>query len=114
MVKSEKEKPEVFEAIGSQARRQILDLLRDGEQPVKEIAGHFEMSRPAISQHLRVLLTVGLVSEQKRGREHHYRLVPEKLEPIREWIANYEKFWDANFIRLKNHLNNRSKNEKKR
>jgi DNA-binding transcriptional ArsR family regulator len=98
------QEPEIFDAISSSARRRILDLLVEGEQPVKHIAGHFEMSRPAISQHLRILLAAGLVSEQRQGREHHYRLNPEKLGPIRDWIAHYERFWDDNFMRLRTHL----------
>ena len=100
--------PEIFDAISSCARRRILDLLVEGEQPVKRIAGHFEMSRPAISQHLRILLAAGLVSEQRQGREHHYRLNPERLSPIRDWIAHYERFWDDNFNRLRTHLAKKS------
>jgi DNA-binding transcriptional ArsR family regulator len=105
--------PEVFNAISSPARRQILDLLVEGDQPVKTIAGHFEMSRPAISQHLRILLNAGMVTEKRQGREHHYRLVPESLNPVRDWIAHYEKFWDENFMRLQNLLAKRLPIEKK-
>jgi DNA-binding transcriptional ArsR family regulator len=105
---------EVFEAISSPARRRILDLLVAGDQPVKRIAGHFEISRPAISQHLRILLSAGLVSEQRQGREHYYRLVPERLGPVRDWMAHYEQFWDENFKRLRTHLEKRSRDEKKR
>ncbi len=107
-MKTAVEEPEVFNAISCPARRRILDLLVDGDQPVKHIAGHFEMSRPAISQHLRILLSVGLVSEQRRGREHHYHLVPERLDPVRNWMAHYERFWDDNFKRLQTHLAKRN------
>lgn len=96
--------PEVFNAISSPARRRILDLLVEGDQPVNRIAGHFAMSRPAISQHLHILLVAGLVSELREGRERHYRLVPEKLAPVRDWIGHYEKFWDENFNRLQARL----------
>ncbi len=96
--------PGVFNAISCPARRQILDLLVDGDQPVNKIAGHFEMSRPAISQHLRILLLAGLVAENRRGRERHYRLNAENLSPVRDWIAHYERFWDDNFKRLQAHL----------
>lgn len=95
---------EVFGAIGCPTRRRILDILAEGERPVKELAGEFAMSRPAISQHLRILLSVGLVSERRQGREHRYRLEPEKLAPVRDWLAFYEKFWDDNFQRLHRHL----------
>ena len=106
--------PEVFNAISSPARRRILDLLADGEQPVNRIAGHFEMSRPAISQHLRILLIAGLVSELRQGRERRYRLVPERLIPVRDWISQYERFWDDNFKRLQAHLAKGSHHGKKR
>ena len=54
---------------------------------VKRFRGHFQMSRPAVSQHLRVLLDAGLVTEQRHGRERRYRFVPERLGPVRDWIA---------------------------
>jgi uncharacterized protein YndB with AHSA1/START domain len=54
---------------------------------VNAIAGHFDMSRSAVSQHLRILLEAGLVTEQRYGRERRYRLVPERLGPVRDWIA---------------------------
>jgi DNA-binding transcriptional ArsR family regulator len=100
--------PEVFGAISHPARRRILDLLADGERPVNALAGHFDMSRPAVSQHLRVLLDAGLVTEQRRGRERRYRLVPERLVPVRDWIAHYERFWDDHLQRLQAHLAQRS------
>lgn len=97
----------VFEAIGSPVRRKILDLLADGERPVVDIAAEFAMSRPAISQHLGILLAAGLVAQERQGRENRYRLVPESLRPVREWIAYYERFWDERFARLKTHLDSR-------
>ncbi|HET6333311.1 MAG TPA: metalloregulator ArsR/SmtB family transcription factor [Polyangiales bacterium] len=100
--------PEVFGAISHPARRQMLDLLADGERPVNALAGHFEMSRPAVSQHLRILLDAGLVTEQRYGRERRYRLVPENLGPVRDWIAHYDRFWDDHLRRLHEHLTKRS------
>lgn len=97
-----------FGAISSPVRRQILDLLVDGERPVNGIANHFAMSRPAISQHLRILLAAGLVAEHRQGRENRYQLVPEKLGAVRNWISRYERFWDDNFARLQSHLTKRS------
>src|SRR5262245_49199777 len=89
--------PEVFGAISHPARRRMLDLLADGERPVKALAANFEMSRPAVSQHLRILLDAGLVTEQREGRERRYRLAPEQLAPVRDWLAHYERFWDDHF-----------------
>lgn len=113
MVLSLQQEPEAFGAISSAVRRQILDLLAEGERPVNGIASHFEMSRPAISQHLRILLAAGLVAEARHGRENRYRLVPERLAPVRDWISHYERFWDDSFKRLQTHLAKRADDEKK-
>lgn len=104
MMVTSKHEPDVFGAISHPARRRMLDLLAEGDRPVNVIAGHFEMSRPAVSQHLRILLDAGLVTEQRHGREHRYRLVPERLAPVRDWIAHYERFWDDRLQHLQQHL----------
>src|SRR4051794_28859123 len=100
MVASLKRRPDVFTAISHSGRRQVLDLLTGAERSVSDLAAHFEMSRPAVSQHLRVLLDAGLVTEQRHGRERRYSLVPEQLGPVRDWLANYERFWDDRLLRL--------------
>ena len=100
---------DVFTAISHPARRQMLDLLAAAERPVNEIAAHFGMSRPAVSQHLHVLLRAGLVTEQRYGRERRYSLVSDRLIPVRDWIAHYERFWDDHLQRLERHLTKRSK-----
>ncbi|WP_035604823.1 metalloregulator ArsR/SmtB family transcription factor [Haloferula sp. BvORR071] len=104
MVISPKREPDVFDAISHPARRQMIDLLADTDRSVNSITESFQMSRPAVSQHLRVLLDAGLVTEQRHGRERRYRLVPERLSPVREWIAHYERFWDDRLQRLQKHL----------
>jgi len=95
---------DVFEAISHPARRRMLDLLTEADRSVNAIAGHFEMSRPAVSQHLRVLLDSGLVTEERHGRERRYRLVPARLAAVRDWIGLYERFWDHHLDRLQAHL----------
>lgn len=104
MVMTAQREHKVFGAISHPARRRILDLLTEGDRPVNAVAGHFAMSRPAVSQHLRVLLDAGLVTEQRHGRERRYRLAPERLGPVRDWIAHYERFWDDHLQRLQEHL----------
>lgn len=94
----------VFGAISHPARRRMLDLLAQGERPVNALAAEFEMSRPAVSQHLRVLLQAGLVTEERQGRERRYRLTPDPLVVVRDWIAHYERFWDDHVERLRAHL----------
>ena len=84
---------DVFQAIAHPVRRQLLDALREGEHPVRELATLFDSSRPATSQHLRVLLDAGLVAERRAGRENLYRLTPEPLSAVGDWVAFYERFW---------------------
>ncbi len=99
----------IFGAISHPARRRMLDLLADGDRPVNALAGEFDMSRPAVSQHLRVLLDAGLVTEARHGRERRYRLAPDRLVVVRDWIAHYERFWDDHFQKLRAHLAKTSK-----
>jgi DNA-binding transcriptional ArsR family regulator len=84
---------DVFAAIAHPVRRQLLDLLSKGDQSVKELTAPFDMSRPAISQHLRILLDVGLVSEQRQGRERRYQLHAEGLAEVQRWLQTYQRFW---------------------
>jgi DNA-binding transcriptional ArsR family regulator len=98
----------VFGAISHPARRRMLDLLVDADRPVNAIAGHFKMSRPAVSQHLRILLDAGLVTERRHGRERRYHFVPQRLGPVRDWVAQYERFWDDRLQRLQKLLSRKS------
>ncbi|MEH2080235.1 MAG: metalloregulator ArsR/SmtB family transcription factor [Nostoc sp.] len=99
---------DVFVAIADPTRRALLDLLRSGEQPVKELAQPFAMSLPAISQHLQILCEAGLVQMRKAGRQRFYRLNPEPLKQISEWIADYEQFWQEKLDALGNYLEENS------
>lgn len=85
--------PDVFEAIASPSRRAILDRLREGPRPVHDLAEGFAVTRPAVSQHLRVLREADLVAMERAGREHRYRLRAEPLARVDRWLAGYERFW---------------------
>ena len=98
----------VYTAIADPTRRAILDLLRQGEQPVKQIAKPFEMSLPAISQHLGVLCDAGLVIVRKQGRQRLYRLNPEPLKQVSDWVNHYEQFWQEKLDVLGNYLEENS------
>lgn len=98
------EQPTVFAAIAHPLRRRILDLLAERERPVNELARHFGVSRPAVSQHLRILLDAGLVAEQRRGRERLYRLTPQPLAEAYDWLAHYQRFWDEHLRALSDYL----------
>ena len=77
---------DVFHAISDPTRRSLLDLIARGNQPVKTLAQEFTMTRPAISQHLRILAEAGLIVEKKVGREHHYQLQAEPLSYVHDWV----------------------------
>lgn len=96
--------PDVFGAIAHPVRRQILDLLAQGDLPVNAIAAHFGISRPAVSQHLRILLDARLVAEERHGRERRYRLMPGELATVAAWLAHYERFWDEHLRKLGDYL----------
>ena len=87
-----------LKAIAAPRRPQILTLVRDGELSAGEIAGHFDVTRPAVSQHLNVLKEAGLVSERRNGTRRLYRARPEGLAEVREFL---EEFWDERLSALK-------------
>jgi len=74
-------------ALADPTRCRILEILREGPQPVHVLAGAFDISRPAISRHLRVLKQARLISEKKIGRENRYRLHAGKLRPVQDWLV---------------------------
>ncbi|HEX2085954.1 MAG TPA: metalloregulator ArsR/SmtB family transcription factor [Solirubrobacteraceae bacterium] len=78
---------EVFEAIAQPKRREILRLLADGERSAGEVAARFDVTQPAISQHLRVLKDAGLVEERREGTRRMYRVRPEGLDDLHEFLA---------------------------
>lgn len=95
---------DVFQAIAHPIRRKVLDLLAQGEAPVNRLAAEFKVSLPAFSQQLKVLKEAGLVLEERRGRQRVYRLSPEALKEVEEWVANYKLFWVAKLGALGQHL----------
>jgi len=87
-----------LKAIAEPRRRAILSLVRDGELSAGEIASHFDVTRPAVSQHLNVLKEAGLVSERRNGTRRLYRARAEGLTELRDFL---EEFWDARLEALK-------------
>jgi DNA-binding transcriptional ArsR family regulator len=87
-----------LKAIAAPTRRQILTLVRDGELSAGEIASHFDVTRPAVSQHLNVLKEAGLVSERRNGTRRLYRARPEGLAQLKDFL---EEFWDVRLDALK-------------
>ncbi len=100
---------DVFHAIADENRRALIDFLARGEAPVGAVVQHSGMSYSGVSQHLAVLLDVGLVQRREEGRQRLYRLEPEPLRVVHEWTGLYEPFWRSKLSRLRDVLN-----EKKR
>jgi DNA-binding transcriptional ArsR family regulator len=92
---------EVFRALGDPTRRAIFERLTRGEAAVKDLTARFEVSQPAISQHLAALRRAGLVSERREGRLAYYRVEPAGLKPLVNWIEHYQAFWTDRVKRLK-------------
>jgi DNA-binding transcriptional ArsR family regulator len=95
---------DVFAALASPARREVLRLLLDGPMAAGAIAERFEMARPSLSEHLRVLREAGLVSEQRQGRNRVYRLDAAPLEEVADWLTPYERFWRSKLTNLRDLL----------
>ncbi|MEF2966815.1 metalloregulator ArsR/SmtB family transcription factor [Paenibacillus sp. M1] len=97
-------KPDVFQAVADPTRRELLGLLGDRELPLKELTGHFPMSRTAVSKHLRVLADAGLVRERRVGRETRYRLDADPLLELKRWLAYFDRFWENKLSMLKHYV----------
>jgi DNA-binding transcriptional ArsR family regulator len=94
----------IFRAIADPTRREILSLLRQGPQAVGEIAANFRTSRPAISKHLRLLKSAGLVVAHERGTANICELNAKPLATVSEWLGDYEIFWKETLRGLKKHI----------
>jgi DNA-binding transcriptional ArsR family regulator len=95
---------DVFNAVGDAHRREILDVLVTGEREVGGIALDLAISQPQVSKHLRVLSEVGLVSSRAVGRRRVYRLEPQHLRPIRDWLSGYEQAINERLDRMEDYL----------
>ena len=91
---------DAFNAVAEPRRRQILDVLAGGEQPVNDLVATLGLAQPQVSKHLRVLREVGLVDVREEGRQRMYSLNGRPLKPIHDWIKNYERAWNERFDRL--------------
>jgi DNA-binding transcriptional ArsR family regulator len=81
-------------------RREILDLLAEGERPVNDLVSLLGVAQPQVSKHLRVLREVGLVEVRDQGRQRMYRLNGEPLRSIHDWVKHYERTWNERFDAL--------------
>ena len=93
-----------FDVLAEPTRRRILDLLRDDERPVNELVSTLNVSQPGVSKHLRVLREAGLVEVRTDAQRRLYRVRPEPLAEIDEWLAPYRRLWAKRLDALERHL----------
>ena len=84
---------DVFLALASPTRRRLLEILADGPQTAGDLAARFELSRPAVAEHLKVLREAALVRDEPVGRQRFYHLEGEPLAQVGEWLHPFERFW---------------------
>ncbi|HEY3772925.1 MAG TPA: metalloregulator ArsR/SmtB family transcription factor [Solirubrobacteraceae bacterium] len=97
-------------ALGAPHRVEILDLLRDGEQPVGHLVDRLKLSQPAVSKHLRVLRQAGLVESRIDAQRRLYRVRAEPLAELDDWLEPYRRLWERRLDQLEDHLDRRRKN----
>ena len=95
-----------FNAVAEPKRRKVLEVLGTQELSVNEIVERLGWNQPMVSKHLGVLKEVGLVSERRVGRQRLYRVNAERLKPIYDWVAPFERYWSERYDRLDDVLQN--------
>jgi DNA-binding transcriptional ArsR family regulator len=93
-----------FDVIAEPSRRRILEVLRSGERPVNDLVDALAMTQPAVSKHLRVLREAGLVAVRQDAQRRIYRLVPEPLVEIDDWLTPFREAWARRLDALEAHL----------
>ncbi len=112
MVNNQRALDSTFAALSDATRRGILARLASGEASVTELAKPYDMSLPAVSKHLRVLESAGLVARSKDGRVHRCRLEAAPMKSAADWMAHYRQFWEAQLDSLQRYLENSTEKEK--
>lgn len=101
-----------FNAVAEPKRRRVLEVMSTQEWSVNEIVERLGWNQPMVSKHLGVLKEVGLVSERRVGRQRMYRVNAERLKPIYEWVAPFERYWSESYDRLDDVLEDLKSKEK--
>ena len=99
---------DVFQAIADPIRREIIGLVSQQALNTNEVADHFDISRPAVSKHLKILRECGLLNVQKKGRERICQAKLDQLGEVALWVHQYQAFWNQNLNRLEELLRNDS------
>jgi len=98
-----------FQVIADPSRRQMLQLLSKNSLTINNLAENFDMSRPAVSKHVKILYTAGFISIQDIGRERYCTLKRNGFDELQEWINYFDKFWDGKLKKLEALLNQKIK-----
>jgi len=99
---------DVFQAIGDPSRRQILKLLSKERLTINSLAENFDMSRPAVSKHIKILHNTGFISIEDVGRERYCMLKQQGFTELQQWIDFFDEFWKVRLNKLETLLNNKS------
>ena len=100
---------DAFQVIADPSRRQMLKLLTKDSLNINALAENFDMSRPAVSKHIKILQTAGFISIHEIGRERHCILNQDGFRELQSWISYFDKFWVNNLKKLETVLNNKTK-----
>jgi DNA-binding transcriptional ArsR family regulator len=91
---------DVFQAIADPTRRQIINLIAHQTLTLNGVGDSFDVSRQAISKHIKILTECGIITINRQGREHFCYIEPKKLDEVADWLADFRKIWDARFDKL--------------
>ena len=100
---------DVFQAIADPTRREILGLLTAQSLNLNSVAGNFNISRPAVSKHIKIMYNAGFISIQDIGRERHCVLKQEGFNEVQNWINYFDKFWETKLKKLESLLDQKTK-----
>ena len=102
---------DVFQVIADPSRRQMLMLLSKESRTINSLAENFDMSRPAVSKHIKILETAGFISIREAGRERYCILQPKGFEEFRAWLEYFDKFWHSKLHNLEKLMNKNTDNK---
>jgi DNA-binding transcriptional ArsR family regulator len=106
---------DVFQAIADPTRRKIIDLIANDAMTLNAIAEKFDISRPAISQHIKILAECGIIEIEQKGRERYCKIQPRSLIPAFLWMEQHQKQWEEKLDSFENYLNKlQAKNKKQK
>ena len=105
---------DIFQAIADPTRRAIIHRIATNSENLTTIADNFNMSRQAVTLHIKILQECGLIEIKQQGRERYCELKPEKLKEVDEWISTYRTFWTKKFTSLKNFIAKENQSQTKK